>query len=103
MKIHILNFRRLSFLGRDSGFLTTSWQFHNLGRVGHVLRTKWSPFNTSSKLNILGVRNLKLLRDCVELLGDIPPTPVSEPLVENKIVGTEDSIRQRVSYCLYTR
>ena len=42
------------FLGRDCNFFRTSWQFHNLGRVGHVLRTRWSPFNKFGKLKILG-------------------------------------------------
>ena len=41
------------FLGRDCNFVRTSWQFHNLGRVGHVLRTRWSPFSKFGKLKIL--------------------------------------------------
>ena len=40
------------FLGRDCHFFRTSWLFHKLGRVGHVLR---SPFNKFGKLKILGV------------------------------------------------
>ena len=39
----------------DCHFFRTSWQFHNLGQVEHVLRMRWSPFiNKFSKLIILG-------------------------------------------------
>ena len=41
------------FLRRDFHFIRTSWRFHNLGRVGHVLWTRWSPFNKFGKLKIL--------------------------------------------------
>ena len=41
-----------NFFGRDCLFFRTSWQFQN--RVGHVLRTIWSPFNEFGKVKILG-------------------------------------------------
>ena len=46
-----------NFFGRNCYFLRAIWQFHNLERerVGHVLRTRWSPFNKFGKLKTLGV------------------------------------------------
>ena len=35
---------------------SVTWKFHNLGRFGDVLKTKWSPFNTSDKVKILGYK-----------------------------------------------